>query len=95
MPKKAFLPKHVMRSLHKWHEDAKTRLKLKVMETYQNQRLARLAITPLNEQYFLRLDDIPHRTDFYSVYLVTFAEGERLCGLHQQGDGVLDALRCV
>lgn len=53
-PKKAFLPKHVMRGLQKWHEAAKNRLKRKVMETYQNQRLARLAITPLDEQYFLQ-----------------------------------------
>ena len=43
----------------------------------------------------LRFDDIPRRQDFYSVYWVRFAEGERLCGLHQRDDGVLDALRCV
>ena len=54
MPKKAFLPKCVTRGLFKWHTDAKTRLKIKVLETYQNQRLARLSITPLDEQYFLR-----------------------------------------
>ena len=38
---------------------------------------------------------IPNRPDFFSVYLVTFAQGERLCGLHQRDDGVLDALHCV
>lgn len=54
MPKKAFLPKRVTRGLLKWHAEAKTRLKIKVLETYQNQRLARLSITPLDEQYFLR-----------------------------------------
>jgi hypothetical protein len=43
----------------------------------------------------LRFEDIPHRPDFFSVYHVRFADGERLCGLHQREDGVLDALRCV
>lgn len=38
---------------------------------------------------------IPSRPDFFSVYFVRFAEGERLCGLHQRDDGVLDAFRCV
>lgn len=38
---------------------------------------------------------IPNRPDFFSVYLVRFSEGERLCGLHQREDGVLDAFRCV
>lgn len=33
--------------------------------------------------------------DFFSVYQVEFASGERLCGLHQREDGVLDALICV
>jgi hypothetical protein len=33
--------------------------------------------------------------DFYSVHIVEFAHGERLCGVHQNGDGVLDAFRCV
>jgi hypothetical protein len=32
---------------------------------------------------------------FFSVYQVEFAHGERLCGLHQRDDGVLDALMCV
>lgn len=31
----------------------------------------------------------------YSVHIVDFAHGERLCGVHQNGDGVLDAFRCV
>ncbi len=39
--------------------------------------------------------NVPNRPDFFSVYFVKFAEGERLCGLHQRDDGVLDALRCV
>lgn len=39
--------------------------------------------------------NIPNRPDFFSVYFVRFAEGERLCGLHQRDDGVLDAFRCV
>jgi hypothetical protein len=38
---------------------------------------------------------IPSRPDFFSVYLVRFAQGEQLCGLHQRDDGVLDAFRCV
>jgi hypothetical protein len=33
--------------------------------------------------------------DFYSVHIVEFAHGERLCGVHQNGAGVLDAFRCV
>jgi hypothetical protein len=38
---------------------------------------------------------IPDQPDFFSVYLVGFAEGERLCSLHQREDGVLDAFHCV
>jgi len=38
---------------------------------------------------------LPNRPDFFSVYFVRFADGERLCGLHQREDGVLDAFRCV
>jgi hypothetical protein len=34
-------------------------------------------------------------TDFFSVYLVDFQNGNRLCGLHQRADGVLDAFRCA
>jgi len=33
--------------------------------------------------------------DLYSVHIVDFAHGERLCGVHQDADGVLDAFRCV
>ena len=33
--------------------------------------------------------------DLYSVHIVEFAHGERLCGLHRNADGVLDAIRCV
>jgi hypothetical protein len=33
--------------------------------------------------------------DFFSVYQVEFASGERLCGLHRREDGVLDGLICV
>lgn len=33
--------------------------------------------------------------DLYSVHIVEFAHGERLCGMHQNGEGVLDAFRCV
>jgi hypothetical protein len=33
--------------------------------------------------------------DFFSLYLVEFQNGNRLCGLHQRDDGVLDAFRCV
>jgi hypothetical protein len=32
---------------------------------------------------------------FFSLYLVEFQNGNRLCGLHQRDDGVLDAFRCV
>ena len=39
--------------------------------------------------------NLPNRPDFFSVYLVRFAEGELLCGLHQRDDGVLDAFGCV
>ena len=38
---------------------------------------------------------MPDRPDFFSVYDVAFADGERLCGLHQREDGVLDGFRCV
>jgi hypothetical protein len=38
---------------------------------------------------------IPNRPDFFSVYFVRFADGERLCGLHSRDDGVLDGFRCV
>jgi hypothetical protein len=38
---------------------------------------------------------IPNRPDFFSVYFVRFAQGERLCGLHQRADGMLDAFRCA
>ncbi|HJT42190.1 MAG TPA: hypothetical protein VJ750_01695 [Rhizomicrobium sp.] len=30
-----------------------------------------------------------------SVYAVEFEGGERICGLHQRGDGTLDAFQCV
>ena len=30
-----------------------------------------------------------------SVYGVAFADGERICGLHQRDDGTIDVLRCV
>ena len=33
--------------------------------------------------------------DFLSVYAVEFAGGERICGLHQRGDGTLDAFLCL
>ena len=39
--------------------------------------------------------NLPKRPDFFSVYLVRFADGELLCGLHQRDDGVLDAFGCV
>jgi hypothetical protein len=39
--------------------------------------------------------NLPHRPDFYSVYLVRWAEGELLCGLHQRDDDVLDGFACV
>lgn len=32
---------------------------------------------------------------FFNTYQVAFANGERLCGLHQREDGTLDVLRCV
>jgi hypothetical protein len=38
---------------------------------------------------------LPNRPDFFGVYLVRFAEGELLCGLHQRDDGALDAFGCV
>jgi hypothetical protein len=39
--------------------------------------------------------NIPSRPGFFSVYLVRFAQGKRICGLHQRDDGALDAFRCV
>ena len=39
--------------------------------------------------------NLPNRPDFFSVYLVRFADGELLCGLHARDDGVLDAFGCV
>jgi len=39
--------------------------------------------------------NLPNRPDFFSVYLVRFADGELLCGLHEREDGVLDAFGCV
>jgi hypothetical protein len=33
--------------------------------------------------------------DFYSIYAVEFVGGERICGLHQRGDGTLDAFLCM
>lgn len=35
------------------------------------------------------------RIDFFSVYDVAFANGDRLCGLHQRDDGVLDGFVCA
>jgi hypothetical protein len=58
MPKAAFLPKNVERGLRRWHVDAQRRLKLKVLEKYQAERLARRRegadVTPLDERYFLK-----------------------------------------
>jgi len=33
--------------------------------------------------------------DFFNVYDVEFANGERLCGIHQRDDGVIDDLVCA
>jgi hypothetical protein len=33
--------------------------------------------------------------DLFGVYIVEFARGERLCGLHQRNDGTLDSFRCI
>ena len=33
--------------------------------------------------------------DYFSVYAVEFDHGERICGLHQRDDGVLDAFGCA
>ena len=35
------------------------------------------------------------QVDFFSVYAVEFDSGERICGLHQRPDGVLDAFLCL
>jgi hypothetical protein len=35
------------------------------------------------------------KVDYFSVYAVEFESGERICGLHQQADGVLDAFLCL
>jgi hypothetical protein len=39
--------------------------------------------------------DQPTTKDYFSVYAAEFDHGERLCGLHQRDDGVLDVLHCV
>ena len=31
----------------------------------------------------------------FNTYVVAFANGERLCGIHQREDGVMDGLRCA
>jgi hypothetical protein len=36
-----------------------------------------------------------YNKDPISVYAVEFEGGERVCGLHQRGDGTLDAFQCV
>ena len=36
--------------------------------------------------------DLP---DFFAVYAVEFDNGERICGLHQRDDGMLDAFQCA
>lgn len=33
--------------------------------------------------------------EFFRVYDVEFANGHRICGLHQSDDGTIDGLRCV
>lgn len=33
--------------------------------------------------------------ELYSVHIVEFSHGERLCGVHRNGEGVLDRIRCV
>ena len=33
--------------------------------------------------------------NFFSAYDVEFANGERICGLHQSDDGKVDAFMCV
>jgi len=33
--------------------------------------------------------------DFFAVYLVDFANGQRFCGLHATDNGLLDGFRCV
>lgn len=35
------------------------------------------------------------QVDYFSVYAVEFESGERICGLHQRADGVLDAFLCL
>lgn len=51
IPKKAFLPKHIDKSMRKWHNDAKLRLKVKVIENYKRKRgMGKSLITPLDLQ---------------------------------------------
>jgi hypothetical protein len=33
--------------------------------------------------------------DFFTVYAIEFDNGERICGLHQRDDGLLDAFQCA
>jgi hypothetical protein len=37
----------------------------------------------------------PDQVDYFSVYAVEFDSGERIYGLHQRADGVLDAFLCL
>jgi hypothetical protein len=37
----------------------------------------------------------PDQVDYFSVYAVEFDSGERICGLHQRSDGVLDGFLCI
>ena len=39
--------------------------------------------------------DRPNIQDYFSVYAVEFDQGERICGLHLTGNGVLDAFECA
>jgi hypothetical protein len=37
----------------------------------------------------------PNAKDYFTVFAVEFDHGERICGVHQRDDGVMDALQCA
>jgi hypothetical protein len=54
------------------------------------------AIAYLGQQTLLGRPNVSEdQVDYFAVYAVEFDSGERICGLHQRADGVLDAFLCV
>ena len=49
----------------------------------------------LGHQDRLGSPDKPNAKDYFTVFAVEFDHGERICGVHQRDDGVMDALQCA